>query len=345
MQTLVIASTGKSAGKTCLIAGMARAAGKSFGYLKPFGDRMLYRKKRLWDYDAALMQGLFGMDERAENMSIGFDHAKLRFMYDEEGTKAALAAKVSELGAGKEVLFIEAGGDLKHGASVNLDALSIARFTGGRLIVVAGGEDSEILDDVIFVKKYVDTAGIDLAGVILNKVKDVEDFKTSNLEVINALDIKVFGIVPQTAELSYVTAGFIAERMFAKVLAGENGLHKAVRNIFVGAMSGSVALQHHLFKKECKLVITSGDRSDMILTALEHNASCVVLTNNVLPPSNIISRAAEADIPLIMVPWDTYYTTTFIDNLEPILTVDDKAKIELLSKLVFENIDIKELIG
>jgi BioD-like phosphotransacetylase family protein len=52
MKTIVVGSTHKSAGKTSLIVGLAKAVGSSCGYIKPLGDRLLYRKKRLWDYDA-----------------------------------------------------------------------------------------------------------------------------------------------------------------------------------------------------------------------------------------------------------------------------------------------------
>ena len=57
MKSLIIASTREGAGKTSLMIGLTRAIEKRFGYVKPLGDRPLYRKKRLWDYDAALLAG------------------------------------------------------------------------------------------------------------------------------------------------------------------------------------------------------------------------------------------------------------------------------------------------
>ena len=74
MKTIVVGSTHKSAGKTSLIVGLAKAAGKPAGYMKPLGDRLLYRKKRLWDYDAALVTNVFGLEDNPEDMTIGFEH-------------------------------------------------------------------------------------------------------------------------------------------------------------------------------------------------------------------------------------------------------------------------------
>ena len=87
MNKWVMASMRRSAGKTSVIVGIAAALKKKMAYIKPFGERMLYRKKRLWDYDSALITNLFGLKEDPVDMSIGFDHSKLRYMYDQEGTQ------------------------------------------------------------------------------------------------------------------------------------------------------------------------------------------------------------------------------------------------------------------
>ena len=60
MKTVVIGSTKPNAGKTSVIVGMAKGLNKSFGYLKPLGDRLIYRKKRIWDYDNIECTGVRG---------------------------------------------------------------------------------------------------------------------------------------------------------------------------------------------------------------------------------------------------------------------------------------------
>lgn len=343
MRKLVMASTNRSAGKTSLTVGLIKASGRSFGYLKPIGDRLHYRKKRLWDYDAALMTSLFDLDDGPENMSIGFEHAKIRFVYDEKTVRARVMEKCEDAAAGKDVLFIESGADIHYGTSVNLDALSLARYADAEIVLVVSGDDYNILDDLMFLKKYVDLSGVKVAGVIANKVRDVEDFTHTHIADVKALGLPVLGVVPFSPELSYVPVSSYADRLFAKVIAGETGLNRVVKNIFVGAMSAAAAQQNPAFEKEQKLVITAGDRSDIIVTALESDTSGVVLTNNILPPSNIISRASEAGVPLLLVPWDTYYTTMQIDHMEPLLAKDDSGKVELLGKLVTEHVDFGAL--
>jgi hypothetical protein len=122
-------------------------------------------------------------------------------------------------------------------------------------------------------------------------------------------------------------------------------LKRVVKNIIIGAWSANVFLQNPAFKKEGKLVITGGDRTDMILASLESDTSGIILTNNILPPPNIISKAAERNIPLLMVFSDTYQTAKQIENLEPLLTKDDTDKVELLKKLCQKHLDLGAITG
>ena len=100
-----------------------------------------------------------------------------------------------------------------------------------------------------------------------------------------------------------------------------------------------------LFRSEHKLVITGGDRSDLILAAIESSTSGIILTNNILPSSNIISRAAERNIPLLLVPFDTYQTASQIESIDPLLVKDDTRKMEVLAQLVKEHISTSSLVG
>jgi BioD-like phosphotransacetylase family protein len=345
MNTLIVGSTDRGAGKTSVVVGLAGALGRSLGYMKPLGDRLLYRKKRLWDYDSALMTNIFGLKENLEDMTLGFEHSKLRYMYDEAGTRSRLLEMARNTGKGKELLFVECGQDLKYGSSVYLDAISVARYLAGRLLLIASGDTGKLEDDVAFVLKRVNMADIDFAGVIVNQVRSLEDFEDTGLADMRAMGVDVLGAIPYEAELSYLTIGHLADRLLAKVVAGERGLDRRVKNVLVGAMSTNVAIRSPLFKKEGKLLITGGDRSDMILASLESDTAGIILTNNILPRASIISKASEREIPLLLVPFDTYETAMRVDKMEPLLAQGDAEKIELWGRLVRKYVALDAVVG
>jgi BioD-like phosphotransacetylase family protein len=344
MNKIIIASLRKNAGKTTVMVGMAKALNKKIGYLKPFGDRLIYNKKRLWDYDSALIANTFALSENPEDMSIGFDHSKLRYMYDEKITREKVLDLAANMAQGKDLLFVEGGRDLAYGISVYLDAVSLARYLGGNLVIVISGDENTVFDDITYVKKNMDLSGINFKGIIINKVQNMDDFKETYLPQIQKIGVPVLGVIPYQKDLTYFSVSYLSERLFAKVVTGEGHLNRTVKNIFIGAMSVNAALQQPLLKKEGILMITGGDRTDMILVALDYQVTGIILTNNVVPPSHIISKATERKVPMLMVPYDTYETARRIDSMEPLMTKDDKQKIELLGKLIQENVNIQEIV-
>jgi BioD-like phosphotransacetylase family protein len=321
MEKLVIASIGEGAGKTSVIVGLAKVLKKPFGYLKPLGDRMIYRDKKVWDHDADVITKIFGIKGDPEELTIGFEHSKLRYMYDEEGRKKKLQEMVSR--SPKEILFVEGGRGLRYGVSVGLDPISVAKYIDAKLVIVIDGHLETLIDDAIYVKNYLDMTGVAFKGIIFNKVRDVEDFKNIHLGKLTEMGIRVLGVLPYQKELTFVTVQYLANHLFAKVITGENALNRVIRNILVGAMSINALFETSLFKK----------------------AACVVITNNILPTSSLISKAYERNIPMLLVPQDTYQAATKIDNIEPLLTKEDTKKIGLVEEMAATHILWKEILG
>jgi BioD-like phosphotransacetylase family protein len=341
MKSLIVGSMDGNAGKTSLIIGLARATGKSFGYIKPLGDRLVYRKKRVWDYDAALLTNIFGMTQNPEDITVGFEQLKTRFKYDEEGAKNRVLAMARDVSEGKEMLFVEGGKDIEYGMNV----LSLAEYLGGKLVILVGGDENYIVDNVIFIKKYLRFTGMDFRGVIINKVRNVDDFKTVYVPMMQKADINILGIIPYSEELTFFSMEYLSQYLLARVVAGEDGLNRRISNIFVGAASVDSAYSDVRFHKENKLVVTSGDRSDMLLASFEDKCTgAVIITNNILPPQNILAKADEKGIPVLLVPIGVYETAKQIESLTPLITAKNTAEIDLMEKLVRENVNMDELL-
>ncbi|MBP1667604.1 MAG: Pta, partial [Bacteroidetes bacterium] len=245
MRRLVVTSMHQNAGKTSIIIGLAKALDMKIGYIKPFGDRLLYRKKRLWDSDAALINDIFGLGQDPAEMSIGFDHSRLLYIFDK----------------------------------------------------------------------------IDI-----------------HLPKIKQLNINVLGVIPHYEELPKFTVNYLADRLFAKVITGEPYLNRTVKNIIIGSMSASAATKSPVFLEENKVVITGGDRDDMIAAALESSTSAIVLTCNIEPSKELITRATERKIPLLLVTPDTYQIAKQIEVIEPLLQKDDAEKILLIEQIINKHV-------
>lgn len=354
MEKILISSVREGAGKTSIIAGIINGIEKKFGYIKPLGDRLIYRRKKSWDYDSNLIVNMLGRENDLEshsvNITLGFDHSKLRYMFDEQGTKKALNDMVKDIGKANDVLLIEGGRDLNYGGSIYLDPISVSKHLNARQIIIVSGDNDTIIDDIKFIYKYLPVKEMNLGGIIINKVNDVDEFEHAYLPLIKEMGATVLGIIPYKEQLTYYTVEFLAERLFAKVITGEKGLKGTVKNFVVGALSTADPMNNPLFTdpklhKENQLMITGGDRSDMILAALEGNPIGIVLTNNIVPPQKVISKVSERNIPLLLVTMDTFQVAKHIDGIEALLRIDDEDKIKLLSQMAGKYIKINEALN
>ncbi|MEN6423201.1 MAG: DRTGG domain-containing protein [Smithella sp.] len=354
MKTIVVSSIRSNAGKTSIIAGtISLLKDKKFAYAKPLGDRLIYRKKRSWDYDASLLVNLLerkgDMENRFQQITLGFVHSRLKYMYDQEGIKNALTGIVTDIGNGNDVLFIESGKDLAYGSYLNLDALSVAKYVNGTLVIVVSGDSDSVLDDIKFIEKYMKIKDTNFGGVIINKINDVEEFQDYCAPSIKEMGIEIIGVIPYSAQLTYFTLDFLAEKLLARVIAGECNLKNIVKNIVIETSSAVAVDAQPLplkpgLREGDQLMITGGDRSDVILAALERDTAGIIITGDIVPHQNIISRANERGIPILLVGTDTFKTARIIDDTEALLRKDDKEKIGLLSELIDKHTRMKEFL-
>jgi BioD-like phosphotransacetylase family protein len=106
-------------------------------------------------------------------------------------------------------------------------------------------------------------------------------------------------------------------------------------------MSVNAALLDPQINEPGKLVITSGDRSDMILAMMETEGTAgIVLTNDIIPPANIVAKASGQNVPLLVVSGDTYSTALQIERIRPLLRAEDTTQIDSLTALVSDHVDM-----
>lgn len=94
-----------------------------------------------------------------------------------------------------------------------------------------------------------------------------------------------------------------------------------------------------------KAVITGGDRSDILLAALQTNTSVLVLTGNLHPHVRVLARAKDQGVPVLLVPNDTYSTLSMMNEAVGRIHHGEKKKIKLAKKTVEDNVKWKAILG
>ena len=167
------------------------------------------------------------------------------------------------------------GSDLSEEATAfEFDAnVAIAQALGSPVLILTNATQNdleEVLGPIHLALEAFQSKGCPVVGVIVNRAKP--DTTTELRETLRRdlpSDI-AFSVIPDDPMLASPTLKEIADHLGAEVLYGHNRLDRLVPNYMVIAMQ----MQNYLPRlKEQALLITPGDRGEIILSALQAHAS------------------------------------------------------------------------
>jgi len=207
----------------------------------------------------------------------------------------------------------------------------------------------ELVDSLHLAYDSFKVKDVEVLAVIANKVQPENiELVTAGLKKSLPEEVLVNSI-PIVSSLNNPTIQEIVKELNATVLFGAAFLNNQIGSFSVGAMQ----LRNYLLNlKENGLVITPGDRADIILGALQANESInypaisgIVLTGNIMPEDSILKliEGLSTVVPIIAVEEGTYVITNKIGAIKPKIYADNKEKI-LTSINTFENyVDLDSL--
>lgn len=207
----------------------------------------------------------------------------------------------------------------------------------------------EIVEQSLAAINSFTSEGVQVLTLVANKVESGReaDIKTKLREVLDP-NILICTI-PSHMELSNPTMEEIRESMGAKVILGEKHLTNRVDHTIVGAMQ----LRNFLQRLENNtLVITPGDRGDIIIGALQANISKnfgkisgLILSGGMVPEDSIVQliEGLETVVPILQVEEPTFEVVTEVSNIKARIAAEDKEKIAIAIRLFEQAVDEKAL--
>jgi BioD-like phosphotransacetylase family protein len=340
MRSVVITSTRTAAGKTTVGLGIGLNTAVKVGYFKPFGDHLVYTKKNLVDLDTTVFCEWLGIDRGSEECCLGFDPEKIMYRWNPDEIRGALKNEFDKVSAGSELMLVETGRNFSYGGIMGIDSVSLAQALGSDMLLVAEGGVDLIVDKVIAVSRCIEN-NAKLLGVVINKCEEAELQKIEELVKphFERTGIRLLGILPRIPALERMSVELVKDKLKAKLVAGSEGLDNKVCKVLVGALSADRAMKMPAFHEENKLIITGGDRVDLIFASLNEDTSGIVLTNNILPHPKVMAKADELGIPILSVPMNTYDTSSIVDHIVAEIKPEESGKKELIKEMVGKGLD------
>ncbi|HEY1012739.1 MAG TPA: phosphotransacetylase family protein [Herpetosiphonaceae bacterium] len=319
MATVYVASTEAFVGKSAVCAGLldhAQRAGLRTAYMKPVSVSVAHVPGAALDEDAAFIREALELGAPLDQMApvLLTPSAIERVLGGEQhdwghDVREAFAA----IAQGADLTVLEGTNSWSEGALIGLSADHVAAMLDAKVLLVTRYRTTLAVDAILAVRRWF---GDRLAGVLINQVPVPQlDFVQERVApFLEQQGIPVLGLLPDDTAMAGIQVSELLEHLGGQVLAGRAGGANVIEALMVGAMGAEASLSH--FRRRAnKAVITGGDRADLQLAALETSTSALVLTGNFRPPQQVLDRADDRKVPVILVPDDTLTTIERIEAL------------------------------
>ena len=224
--------------------------------------------------------------------------------------------KYKKLEANYDYVLVEGTDFSGEGGIIELDInLMIAKNLNIPALIVGSGNGKKKKDFIntmqlsynSFISKEVD-----VIGIVANKIEE-DEVDYIREELIKSFPEQLqIDIIPKIDFLAFPTVKEVVQALKGRVLFGAQFLDNAIGSYSTGAMQ----LRNYLTRiKENALVITPGDRADIILGALQANASKnypkiagIILTGTIIPEESILKliEGVQSTVPIVSVDGGTF---------------------------------------
>jgi BioD-like phosphotransacetylase family protein len=359
MKKIFIAATKQNDGKTTASLGLIcnlQNRFKKVGFIKPIGQRYLEGEGQKIDEDSVLIEEVCGIKCGLKDMSPiavekGFTEGYIA-RPDKESISRQIKNAFGRVSRGQDLVIIEGTGHAGVGSVFDHSNAYVAKLLGSKVIIISSGGIGRPIDEVVLNKALFEKIGVKVLGVIVNKVLPDKFEKISRLvrKGLERQGINVLGVIPYDPVLSRPTIEQILEETDFELLCGKPLMENTVSHVIVGAMHPREAVK---YITEDSLLITPGDRQDMIITALGCfrdddksmlKISGMILSGESLPDKSTMDLLSKARIPVLLAKSDTYTVSSMVHDLTVKLRSQDKVKVSSVVKLVKDYVDIDTIL-
>lgn len=355
MQSLYIVGTRTGSGKSVVVLGIMEilsAANRKVGFFRPVvrdsaeRDDLINLVRRRYDLPFA-PETLYGCTAETARQLVaeGRYPELLKLIIDKYKMIEDNADMVVCAGTDYAGVFASLAFDFNADLANNLGSLLLP--------VVPGHERSpeQTLEALRVTYESLMDRGCDLMAMVINRVaaSDLEDLRARARRLLPAAE-PVY-VLPDHPTLGMPTIGEIGKALEADCLCGEGvALHQLVSNYKVAAMLIPDFLN---YVEDGCLIITPGDRADIILTSLAADVSTeyprvagLLLTGGLEPAAQVqrlLDGLKRTQVPILRVPTDTFTTALNVNDVEATILPGDERKVAAALGVMEASIDVNEL--
>jgi len=354
-KAIYIAASHSNSGKSIVTLGLMRLLlGKTtkVGYLKPIVT--IEKNKKDFHIETIISHFDLDVDYKDTFVFTGKEVIAKRNQGKGGDILDTIIKKYKKMESKYDFILVE-GTDFE-GEATSYEAelnVSIAKNLGIPALIISKANKGISVDDLMENTKLIyDTFTrdqVNVISVIINKAHK-NHLKMIDRHLKKLLPSSVVtSVVPYSKKLSNPTVAEIVRELKADILFGDAGLNNPIGAYGVGAMQ----LRNHLERyADDYLVVTPGDRADIILGSLQANTSKnypkvagIVLTGGLRPEKTILKLIDGLSdiVPILSVKTGTFETATNVANVQSKIYPENTDKILASLRIFDKYIPTKEL--
>ncbi|MBT1690808.1 phosphate acetyltransferase [Dawidia soli] len=354
-KTIFIASAEPYTGKSVIALGlinMLLARTSKIGYFKPIIRQTAPDQKEI--HIETILHHFSLPIEYADTYAFSGQEVLRRLESEDMGEIInTIITKYKKLEEAYDFTVIEGTDFLGEGLAFEFEInVSVAKNLGAPVLIVVSGErrtTAQVVTAALNVLRNFESRELQVIGMVVNRVQPAQVDDVRELLRLQLPADMMLAVIPWEKSLQSPTLREIKDALDARVLFGEELLSNQADNYVTGAMMLPGFLSHI---KDNVLIVTPGDRGDIVIGALQANLSStypkvagIVLTAGIEPDEPVIRllQGLQTVVPIIAVQKGTFETTTIIGNIHSRITVDNKQKIALAIDTFEKYVDWKAL--
>ncbi|MCY7423090.1 MAG: phosphate acetyltransferase, partial [Chitinophagaceae bacterium] len=229
---------------------------------------------------------------------------------------------------------------------------TIAKNLSAPVIIVITGQNkttAQIVNNSLTVLQSFTERELQVLSVIVNRVPPDSVYDVKELLQTQLPKGIIMAVIPDDINLKSPTMREVLEHLQGQLLFGEDQLSNQVDNFVTGAMQVPNFLN---YLKENVVIVTPGDRGDIIICALQANLSTsypkvagIVLSAGSVPEEPIMRliKGSQSIIPIIAVPTGTFETSARLGAIQSRITPENDKKIRLAIDTFEKYVDVNAL--
>ncbi len=358
-KSLYITAIEARSGKSAIVLGMMQLLTRKMSkvaFFRPIINEPILDDK---DHDINLMTTQFKLDiAYTDTFAYTFDEARHLINNGQRNYLISNILQKFHAVADKHDFVLCEGTDfLGTDAAFELELnAEIAANIGSSMLIVANGSNKnfdEIIENTQITIDLLEEKNVEILSVIFNRT----NFSVSERdELRNAITAKnaekqpLIYTMPDESTLGRPTMHDVAKWLDAEILYGEQRMDSLVGDYIIAAMQVHNFLD---YIQQGNLIITPGDRSDIVLASLISRASSgyqdisgVLLTGGITIPDNmrkLLDGWTGVPVPILLTQDHTYKTVQVLSELYGRIEPDNLQKINTALGLFERNVNSKEL--